>query len=191
MVCFVSGKDNLNKAHVKFLESYCHEEAKKADRTELMNGCSPTRSTLSPSERDFSLQFFDEMGLILGTLGYPIFSKIKKAEKQEEIFYCKKKGAEATGNLTEEGFVVYAGSTANLEERPSITKWVKSKRDELIEKRILIQKSPTLYEFSKDFVFTSPSIASAVVVGGNANGWLEWKNLNGTTMDELKRQNSS
>ena len=190
VVCFVSGKDNLNKAHVRFLESFCYKEAEKSKRTELMNNCSPTRPNLSPSERDFSLQFFDEIKLILGTLGYPIFEKIKKAEKEEEVFYCKGKDAEAKGNLTEEGFVVYGGSKARLDDVPSLNYAIKEYKEALKRNGILKEVNNKLI-FDEDLLMSSPSNAAAVVLGRPANGWIEWKNKDGKTLDELKRQKES
>lgn len=186
-VCFISGKDNLNKAHVKFLESYCHEEALKSKRTELKNNCSPTRSNLSASEKDFTLSFYDEIKLILGTLGYPIFEAIKKAETQEEIFYCKSKDADAKGNLTEEGFVVYKGSKGNLKMSSSAGSWLENARMKLIEDGILKEENGK-FVFADDFNFSSPSAAAGIILARRANGWTEWKNSEGKTLDEMKRR---
>ena len=33
-----------------------------------------------------------------------------------------------------------------------------------------------------------PSVAAAMFVGGNANGWNEWKDADGKTLDEVYRQ---
>jgi len=186
-VAFFSGKDNLNKAHIKFLESHSHTEAQNANRTELMNNCSPTCSTLSPAEKDFALNFFDEIKIILGTLGYPIFEKIKKAEKEEEVFYCKGKDADAKGNLTEEGFVVYANSKSNFQESPSAGTWLKNRRQKLIGEGIL-KKEGEILLFSKDIIFNSPSTAAGIILARRANGWREWKNSSGQTLDEIKRK---
>jgi hypothetical protein len=186
-VCFISGKDNLNKAHIKFLESYCHEEADRAKRTELKNNCSPTRSNLSASEKDFALNFYDEIKLILGTLGYPIFENITKAEKEEDVFYCKSKEAEARGNLTEEGFVVYAGSKARIEDVPSLNKGVKEYK-EALKRNSILKKEGNFLIFSEDIVMSSPSLAGAVILGRPSNGWEDWKNKEGKTLDEIKRK---
>jgi hypothetical protein len=186
-ICFLSGKDNLNKAHVKFLESYCYSLAQKLKRTTIQNNCSPTKSNLTKSDEDFSLSFFDEIKIILGVLGYPIFDEIKKAVKEEEVFYCKGKNAIAKGNLTEEGFVVYLGSKSNLEEAPSAGSWLENTRKRLLEQGIL-KKEENILVFTKDFSFNSPSAAAGVVLGRRANGWTEWKNSEGKTLDELKRK---
>jgi hypothetical protein len=42
--------------------------------------------------------------------------------------------------------------------------------------------------FSSDFIFSSYSAAAACVLARRANGWVEWKNKEGKTIDELKRK---
>ena len=44
-------------------------------------------------------------------------------------------------------------------------------RDSLLEKGII----DAGFHFVKDHIFTSPSLAAAVVLGRNANGRTEWK----------------
>ena len=36
--------------------------------------------------------------------------------------------------------------------------------------------------------FTSPSSAAMFVLGGSTNGWIEWKNEGGKTLDEMYRK---
>ena len=43
------------------------------------------------------------------------------------------------------------------------------------------------YVFTQDFLFSSPSTAAALVLGRSANGWLEWKDQNGKTLNEIYR----
>ena len=40
------------------------------------------------------------------------------------------------------------------------------------------------FEFSDDYIFSSPSTAAAIVIGRNANGLTEWKTKNGKTLKE-------
>lgn len=39
-----------------------------------------------------------------------------------------------------------------------------------------------------DYLFSSPSAAAGTVKGTSSNGWIDWKNENEITLDELKRQ---
>jgi len=42
------------------------------------------------------------------------------------------------------------------------------------------------YQFSQDYVFSSPSLAAAVVLGRSANGRVEWKDSSGRTLKKLQ-----
>ncbi|WP_255306983.1 DUF4357 domain-containing protein [Paraliobacillus sp. PM-2] len=42
--------------------------------------------------------------------------------------------------------------------------------------------------FDSDYIFNSPSAADAAVLGRRANGWREWKDEEGRTLNELKRK---
>ena len=44
------------------------------------------------------------------------------------------------------------------------------------------------YKLNVSVSFTSPSSAAMFVLGGSTNGWVEWKNKNGKTLDELFRK---
>ncbi len=185
-VIFGSEKDNLNKAHIKFLENYCYNKAKEINRCELENSVIPTRSTITESEEDFVLSFFDDLKMLLTTLGFPIFEELK-SHKKSNSYFCKGKDALAEGEHTEEGLVVFKGSKANLIESKTAGTWVIGMRTKLKEKGILIQKDKVL-EFTSDHIFNSPSAAAAVVLARRANGWIEWKNKDGKTLDGVERK---
>jgi hypothetical protein len=104
------------------------------------------------------------------------------------LFYCTKKGAQAKGMRSPNGFVVYKGSTAVLQERESAKvhgAWVLALRANLIEQGQLIPDAG-YFRFTKDVEFASPSAAAAVVVGGNAAGPISWKNASGVTLKEYE-----
>lgn len=77
-------------------------------------------------------------------------------------------------------------STANVDESNSIQKWISTTRTKLQEQGILKQEGNVL-KFT-NYIFSSPSGAAGVVLGRNANGWIEWKYQGGKTLDEVKRQ---
>jgi hypothetical protein len=55
------------------------------------------------------------------------------------------------------------------------------KRLQLMEKRFRVESVETLH-FSKDYIFTSPSMASSVVLGRASNGRVDWKDADGKTL---------
>ncbi len=188
VICFVSEKKNINKAHIKYLENYSCSQAKKINKCELENNTNPTQSSLTEQDQDFVMSFFDDLKLLIATLGFPIFEESKK--DQSKTYFCKGRDAYATGEYTEDGFLIFKNSKANLEESKTAGTWVTGMRKNLIEKGILKQDGSVLI-FTEDYLFNSPSASAAVILARRANGWTEWKDKNGKTMDEKIRKNSS
>jgi hypothetical protein len=105
------------------------------------------------------------------------------------VLFCRVKGAEARGQRTANGFVVFQGSSACLEQRRLAENfpYVLAQRKQLIADGTLIEKSGFLV-FTKDAEFSSPSAAAAVVHGGSANGLLVWKTKDGESLKQLDEQ---
>jgi predicted type IV restriction endonuclease len=99
------------------------------------------------------------------------------------------KGAEAHGQRTADGFVVFRGSTAVLEERPSADNYpyAVAQRKQLIADGTLSEKDGFLV-FTKDAEFSSPSAAAVVIHGGSANGLIAWKTKDGKSLRQLDEQ---
>jgi len=122
---------------------------------------------------------------LLPVLGITIFNKsVEPSNEKEELLYCKIKGLTATGKRTANGFVVFSGSQAVLEHRPS-AKRMRTKRELLIDKGHLKQEDNHLV-FTKDVEFGSPSTAWSVVRGGNTNGLINWKNSSGKQLKKIE-----
>jgi 5-methylcytosine-specific restriction enzyme B len=105
---------------------------------------------------------------------------------EPEQFYLKGKDAEATGTLTEEGFVVKAGAVARKDIVPSAIDSVTPARQRLLDDGVL-EDHDGQYRFTQDYRFDSPSGAAAAVLGRTANGWREWKHSDGRSLSEVKR----
>ncbi|MFT5725899.1 MAG: hypothetical protein ACI8PB_000015 [Desulforhopalus sp.] len=184
----ISKTQFFTKSHIKYLEWYCYESAKKADRYILDNSQIPSKPYIpEPVEADL-MDNFDTIKILVSTLGYPLFDTIAKPKQKKDILICKGKDAVAQGEYTEDGVVVFAGSTANIQESKSVQAWISDKRQKLIEQGVLKLKD-NVYIFTSNYIFPSPSAASAVVLGRSANGWIEWRYQDGKTLDEVKRQN--
>ena len=184
----VTTKTNeYTKTDGKYLEHYCLEHAEKIGRYKTDNDTGSKKPSIPESREYDLLDNFETLKILLATLGYPLFEEKRKAKSTKELFYCKGKDANAQGELTDDGFVVYKGSLANKETSKTVGDWVKNMRLSLIEDKILVEKKGVL-EFQEDFIFKSPSGASATVLARSSNGWTDWKNKDGKTLDELKRK---
>lgn len=187
---FVSKDENLTKAHIRFLENRLLHESKLAGRYQLENANS-SNPKLPESDREDMEVFLARIRQVLPVLGSDLLSPIsgsaKPTQPQKELV-CKNKGAVARGRRTEAGFVVYKGSSAVFEERPSAESqhpFVVALRKKLQQEGTLV-KSDGLYLFTKDAEFSSPSAAAAVIHGGGANGLTAWKDSGGKTLKELE-----
>ena len=187
---FVSKDENLTKAHVRFLESRLLQEAKAAARYALENA-NTSSAKLPESDREDMEVFLGRIAQVLPVLGSdllaPVIGSSKSQVPQSELF-CKNKGALARGRRTDAGFVVFKGSTAVVDERPSAESqhpFVVELRRRLKQEGSLVE-SDGLYKFTKDIEFSSPSAAAAVVHGGGANGLTAWKDAKGKTLKEIE-----
>ena len=50
-----------------------------------------------------------------------------------------------------------------------------------------LKKSGDHYVLQSNKIFSSVSSASSIILGRRSNGWTEWKDSKGKTLDELKR----
>lgn len=184
-IAIVSKTAHFTKSHVKYLECYCYDQAKKTGRYAIENAAVPAKAHVSePVEADL-LDNFDTFKVLVATLGHPIFDKLQVLPPKETLI-CKGKMAYAQGQYTEEGLVVLAGSYCTLTETKRARTGVIRIRKKLVDQNILVEKDGA-YVFTQDYVFASPSGAARVVLGRNANGWTCWKYKNGKTLNEVKR----
>jgi hypothetical protein len=182
----VSKTQYFTKTHVKYLEWYCHQAVQRAGRYRLENSTVPQRPFVSESVDADLMDNFETMRVLTSTLGYPLFDEIR-ARSKKDLLVCRGKLAEARGEYTEDGFVVFAGSTANVQEAKSARgTWVTRLRQPLIGEGVL-ELAGDVYRFTSNQVFGSPSAAAVVVLARNANGWREWKYTDGRTLDQVKR----
>lgn len=184
-IIFTSKDENLNKAHIKYLENRLHEIAKQTNRYLLENGCIPTQSSISESDRAEMEEFLNYVLLLVNTLGHKVFEdkrEFSSSTKSKEILYINSvRGCEAMGEQTSEGFLVLKGSKVAESVTPSLSNSFKNFRDELLKKEIIINN-----QFTEDFIFSSPSYAAAIVMGRNANGLTEWKTSDGRILKSLE-----
>src|SRR6056297_2162917 len=188
-IAFISKDENLNKAHIRYLENGLYETALNVNRYHV-NQNVPTKPSLSESDVAEMEAFMSNIKILVNTLGHKVFEEkreIKTPQQQRKTaFYIKAaRGADASGEPTSDGFVVFKGSKATLDTVKSITSNFKRFRDQLIENGTL-KKSGECYVFTEDYVFSSPSTAAVIVMGRNANGLNEWKMQDSTTLKEYE-----
>ena len=190
-IVFVSKDENLTKAHVRFLESRLLAEAAQIGRFTLEQN-QAGGSRLPESDREDMEVFLARIRQLLPVLGSDILAPIAQPAANAQpggVLFCRIKGAEARGQRTANGFVVFHDSTAVLEERPSAESYPYAlvQRKKLIADGSLIQEGGFLI-FTKDAEFSSPSGAAVVIHGGSTNGLIAWKTKDGKSLKQLDEQ---
>lgn len=190
-VVIISKINAFTKTHVKFLEHISIKKAQEVGRWQLENGVNTSMPFVTESMEADMLDCFETTKILLSTLGFPLFDSISRESNKtssEGVFKMKSKEALAEGDLIDEGFVVYKGSKAVKDTLPSCHKYMIDIRDKLIDSGTL-SLDGNVYVFTEDFIFSSPSTAGGVISGRPTNGWTTWKNANGKTLDDIKREN--
>ncbi|MDX5337355.1 MAG: GIY-YIG nuclease family protein [Marinobacter sp.] len=199
-VLITSAANNLNKAHVKYLESRLVEEARRIGKVRLDNGNTPPRPSLSEAARANMENFLEYILMVLPALRIDSFlantrpkasiltvSEDAPAEDAPATFMLRtpKHGIEATAVLERGEFIVQAGSLASYSWKGKGTEQSTYGKlfVELVNTGVLAEKGDVRM-FSESYAFKSPSAAAAVVNGRPANGTIEWKLASGQTYKE-------
>jgi len=195
-VVFISKDENLNKAHIKYLENRLHQIASEANRFEILNNQTPTLSSVSESDKAEMEEFLSNIMMMVNILGYNVFEKIestniKIVEIPEIIFSIQAiRGADGKGKPSREGFALFKNSKIADPVTNSYPKSMKFLRNKLLEEG-KIKKINDEFVLVEDYVFSSSSTAAMIVLGRSANGLTEWKTTNGMTLQDYENQEIS
>lgn len=201
-VLVTASANNLNKAHVKYLEARLVEEARSIGRITLENGNTPARASLSEAAQANMEAFLEHVLLVLPALRIDSFVRnvrptgptpITAAPTTEAVAFeinAKKHGITAQALLQDSDFIVQAGSLARMAWEGIGSKHTSyGQLHEELARTGVLQVQGDHRVFASSYAFSSPSAAAGVVLGRPANGTLEWK-LKGqqTTYKEWEAQ---
>ena len=181
---FVSKDADMTKADVQYLEHKAIAEAKKANTFVLSDNKQTPKAPNLPEYRQDSMdEFFDDAKFLASFIGCNIF-EISQPKATENLFYIKGRGCEAKGFYSSNGFTVQKGSVIAPTVVPSFG-W-KEKRNDMVQE-YTVQEGTKLF-MTSDITFSSPSTAAMFVLGRPSNGWTDWKDDNGNTLDSVYRK---
>lgn len=211
----LSTNNSMTQTHALYMEHKAIATATQVGRYEIKNGNNGNRPhTPDPLKADCE-ELFHTLDVLLSTLGQPIFESLAihdsfnsnetdkhktitsaKAVKEIEeflikptpvLFYYKVKDGDAQGYYDDDGFVILAGSLIRQAQTPSAPPFVTKLQESLLSNGKLIAINDKSYKLTENQLFKTPSGASALVSGRSTNGWIEWKNEAGQTLDSVFR----
>lgn len=183
-IALFSKDENLNKAHIKYLEHKFYILAKDANRYIVKNENVSTKSAISEAEEAELEEFIHNARIIIGTLGYKTFEPVAVYNDNNDNYYLERskgQSGKGVGKVTSEGFVVFKGAYVKPKLLPSASKWVSDLRE---KNKDNIKDNYT----TEDILFSSPSAVSAFLCGGTSNGLLEWKTQDGLELKKAQEQ---
>lgn len=173
------GRD-LNKAHIRYLENRLVSITKECNRVKVLTKNTYQKTVLKESQIATLEEFIENIKVLINTLGYRILIPMPQVNDSTVLLRCHK----AKGFISAGGLTVLKGSVVNDHDAPSFHvhgPGFFKLRHRLFDEGII---SPD-FEFTMDYEFSSPSAASAVVLGRISNGLKEWKTNDGKKLKDL------
>ncbi|MGB7978504.1 MAG: GIY-YIG nuclease family protein [Chlamydiales bacterium] len=190
LIAFTSKDQNLNKSAIQYLEAHLIQLAHNTGRFSVMNEKNPREPSLSEMDRAVCDGYLRELLLCLPLLGINLSREPAGCHPANKLF-IRAKNLNASGSESPEGFLVHKESQATFIEAPSIPPGIKALRSTLIERGILTKLETNTFKFSQNYLFSSPSTASSVILGRSSNGRLEWRNEKGRSLGEIEDSNEN
>lgn len=163
--------------------------AKQNGQCQLENGTAHNYSRLPESDIADMEFFLEQIQIVLPVLDYDFLKDLKRPSYQQYLsktlgfiependktanFYLSSREVEAKAQEIDGEFFVLKGSQV---KRVSSSTFNYTKlRNYLIENEIIDSKD---FTFNQDYLFSSPSAASGVILGRSSNGRKDWREIN-------------
>lgn len=182
-VVFTSKDTALNKAHIRYLESRLIGLAHEARRVRVANATRPSVPPMSAADLAEAEGFLAEMLAIFPVLGVSAFDKPVARQVGSVRYFLSGPDALGEGEDRSDGFLVFAGATARVDETNSLSDPFRRMRARLVSTGVLSRDGDVL-RLTEDYLFKSPSTAAMALLSRNANGRTEWKDSSGISLKE-------
>ena len=183
-IMFLADSKTFSLDMISGLEEYAIMKAHESNRYKVENSVKP-KYEIDEYDLPSIEEVYEEIQFIMATQGYKM-DNAKMSMNEADIFQTSRKGIIARGVYGGDKFQVLEGSEINIEKPVHLEKYNRQ-RKELYEKGDIV-KQGNKYILTVTLEFNTPSGASDFVLGGSTNGWAEWKNKDGKTLDEVYRK---
>lgn len=183
-IMFLAESKTFTLDMISGLEKFAIMKAQESKRYKVENTVVPKYEI---DEYDLASveEIYDEIQFIMGTQGYKMDDS-KTSLDEAAVLHTTRNGIEAFGVYDGEKFEILEGSQVNIDKKVNLERYNKQ-RDELLENGSITQIDGK-HILNVILTFNTPSGASDFILGGSTNGWIEWKNKEGKTLDELYRK---
>ena len=180
------GRD-LNKALIRYLENRFVEIARESKRYLVLTKNTYRNTVMKESQVAVMEEFVDNVKILINALGYKVLEPFAQMDSSttsvdDELLYITSGSVDATGKVTAEGFVVFAGATVN--EKMSL----KSLSPGMLKQRQKLFDSSKVENLitTEDILFSSSSAAADFILGYSVSGPRTWKTKDGKSLKEIE-----
>lgn len=185
------GRD-LNKALIRYLENRFVAIARDCKRYIVLTKNTYRNTVMKESQIAVMEEFVDNVKILINALGYKVLEPLVQTDSAEtqtddELLYISSGSANASGKVTTEGFVVFAGAVINQKTSvKSLSTGMQKLRQKLIDSE-KVQEWVT----KEDILFSSSSAAADFIMGYSVSGPQTWKTKDGRTLKEIENSEMS
>ena len=207
-VGFTSADDNLTKAHALYLEASLAKLAADAGRAALDNriDLDPAKFARSRADKATAETFLENILICLRALDIHEFDPLRggsatgQAGGQPVLYHSSSRPRtgdsaiqiEASGTETLDGFVIHKGSRGTIDpvpsflERSEFASYARKRAELLASDKVRLDPEHGTFEFIKDVLCSSPSLAISYILGRAADMARDWKDEHGTSLKDLR-----
>lgn len=181
---FLADSKTFSLDMISGLEAFAIGKAIEAKRYKVENTVNPKYEI---DEYDLPLieEVYEEIKFIMATQGYKMENS-KTTLNEANTLHTTRNGIQALGVYDGEKFEVLEGSEIDMSRKCHSDNIEKLRQTAIQNGNIVCSGDKHILNVSVPF--TSPSSAAMFVLGGSTNGWIEWKNKDGKTLDEMYRK---
>lgn len=183
-IMFLADNKTFSLDMISGLEAYAISKITASKRYRVENAVNP-RYEIDEYDLPLIEEVYEEIEFIMATQGYKMENDPFSLDR-EKLLYTTRNGIRGIGNYDGDQFEVLEGSEIDMSRRCHSDK-IEKQRQNAVQTGDIV-KNGERYTLRVSVSFPSPSMAAGFVLGGNRNGWIEWKSRNGETMDELFRR---
>ncbi len=181
VIIFV-GRD-LNKTLICYLENRLAEIAKECGRYAILTKKTRKNTVIKESQIASMEEFIENIKILINAMGCRILVAVPKPTSDTICLFCKSSNADGKGFISAGGFTVIKGTRTSDYCVPSFE--IRSRSYYELRKKLEADGTIANQIFTRDYEFSAPSAASAVILGRSSNGRIDWKTQDGTKLKEL------
>lgn len=183
-IMFLADSKTFSLDMISGLEEYAIMKAHESNRYKVENSVKP-KYEIDEYDLPSIEEVYDEIQFIMATQGYKM-DNARASLNEVDVFHTTTNGIDAYGVFDGSEFVVLKDSQIDMEKKCRLEALNKQRQIALNNGDISEQEGK--HYLIKSISFKTPSGAVCFVLGGSRNGWSEWKNKDGKTLDEVYRK---